>query len=113
MLKINNPYDYEIYYNVDKNYDIKGLLFTLYHYLDESLVEGKFKLVDDFLTGIDLNKLDTVLMVGILRTTYPAMLDNELKNWHTTRDKARLILLDRNLNVDKILQGLFQKDERT
>ena len=79
------------------------MLFDLF---DDLHLEKRFEESNDLMTRIDLNKLDTNLVVGLLCITHPAkaFLPDRDKIVYLAEARLKILALDR---VKKLMHGLY------
>jgi hypothetical protein len=68
-------------------------------------IPTQYEILDQWFQRIDIEKLDTLFGVGLLRFTFVAK--DHMKEWKILRDKMSILLEKRGRNPQKVLRGLF------
>lgn len=78
-------------------------LFKMYDFLDDLIITSKLGSYNMILEQSIIIKLSTGLIIGLLRTSF--VYRSKLKNWESFLLKSRHELINRKLDVEKLLIG--------
>jgi hypothetical protein len=95
---------YDVVYGIDSGVSVSQAMKEIIRWsMQDRTIEGVIAKNPD-LEGADLSRLDTHLIIAILRSTY--IIHNYLACWEAKVDEAELVLIGRSLNPRQLLRGL-------
>ncbi len=91
-------------YDLDPNTQNPADLKILYDKVNKLLTAGRFGACAQLFSRIDPNKSPALILVGLLRLTFPAR--SKIKSWPDLLTNTRSELISRDYDADKVLAGL-------
>lgn len=85
-------------------------VLRLYRQVEKWLQERNFDKIEQFLQNLDFENQSTLLLVGSLRVTF--CVKEKIPSWEDTLFSVRKELKRRKCDVNVILQGLADENEK-
>ena len=100
----------KLYNTLEEDFSTDRALDILFEETDEAFLAGNFEYVDNMFDKVDLTKLNSALVVGILCSSNLAR--DKLKNWNTMVSRARKELESRpdcKNKIEDLMRGFDEK----
>jgi hypothetical protein len=77
-------------------------IYPIVDQFNDAFLAGEFKIVDEYLKNLELDKLSELAKVAMVRFSYCAWARGELKEWIAARDRIAA-----TLDNPSVLKGLY------